>query len=345
LLIFAHGFVSPYDPPGIPQEHLYAGPLSLVDAITMQDTAFAASAYATNGLATLEGLADTVDVATIFASLAGDPSRTYLVGASQGGLIAVLGIERYPELFDAALSACGPIGDMALQARYFGDVRVLWDQLYPGIFTAVWRQDPGDPGWMDERDVQGWDGEYEASIIRALQADPERARRLAQLADVDYDPDHPHTLVDGLLAALWYNLIATNDGIAKFGGQPYDNVESVYRGTDSEDADPLNGSVARFRASPEALQSIRKDYTPSGRLARPLVTLHNTLDPVVPYEQAMLYTGRTAANGALGNLHRPIAIARAGHCTFTPAEIIAAMDLLVAMVEGREQEIRVNRPR
>ncbi|MHB1317583.1 MAG: alpha/beta hydrolase family protein, partial [Anaerolineae bacterium] len=154
LLIFAHGFVSPYDPLGIPQEHLYAGSLSLVDATTMQGTAFAASAYATNGLATLEGLADTVDVASIFTALAGEPSRTYLVGASQGGLIAVLGIERYPELFDAALSACGPIGDMASQAAHFGDVRVLWDQVYPGTFPAAWRQDPGDPGWIDERDVQ-----------------------------------------------------------------------------------------------------------------------------------------------------------------------------------------------
>jgi hypothetical protein len=51
----------------------------------------------------------------------------------------------------------------------------------------------------------------------------------------------PH--VDSIVGVLWYNVFATNDGIAELGGQPFDK-RRVYSG--SADDALLNSMVERL---------------------------------------------------------------------------------------------------
>jgi len=59
----------------------------------------------------------------------------------------------------------------------------------------------------------------------------------------------------------------------------------------------------------------------------PLLTLHTTADWVVPVENE-----RAFAAIAAGPLLRQLYIRRAGHCAFTDAEMLTALDMLFARI-------------
>ena len=93
------------------------------------------TSYRKTGLAVQEGIDDLHDLVTLFSSIHGAPTRTYLVGPSEGGLIATLAVERFPETFHGGISACGYIGNFRRQLDYIGDFRVLFDYFFPGVAT------------------------------------------------------------------------------------------------------------------------------------------------------------------------------------------------------------------
>jgi len=334
LVAYAHGYVSPFEPLGLPEDQLQIpdGP-SLIQMITGLGYAFAASGYSTNGLAVREGLADSVDVVSLVraqaAAMGREVNHVYLTGASQGGLITVLGIEERSDVFDGGFSACGPAGDFQEQIDYWGDVRVLFDYFFPGVLGDKWTAE--SPRIPDEV-IQNWGG-YETEIRIALAMAPFRTAQLVRAAQVPVDPSDPaNTSMEGIVRVLWYNVHATNDGIDKLGGQPYDNRNRRYSGTDDDKL--LNREVARFKGDPAARRAIETSYQTCGRLSAPLVTLHTMADPVVPYWHETLYLKKTfPPPWRLWHAHVPSM--RYGHCTFGSAEVMAAFGLLVYKVEGQ----------
>jgi hypothetical protein len=60
-------------------------------------------------------------------------------------------------------------------------------------------------------------------------------------------------------------------------GNPFDNRNIIYSGPPDDNA--LNDRVKRYAANP---RSIAHYYTPTGRLARPMLAVHTTYDPLVP---------------------------------------------------------------
>jgi hypothetical protein len=67
LLIFAHGYVSPTKPIGIPEDQLkLSDETSLPEAVNALGYAFATTSYSVNGLAIRQGVADLVDLVDIF---------------------------------------------------------------------------------------------------------------------------------------------------------------------------------------------------------------------------------------------------------------------------------------
>ena len=87
-------------------------------------------------------------------------------------------------------------------------------------------------------------------------------------------------------------MFATSDAKAKLGGNPYDNSRRLYLGSGNDFW--LNLLVDRYHADPAALAAIEADYQTSGKLAAPLVTLHTTADPIVPYWHEPLYSAEGA---------------------------------------------------
>ena len=326
LVVYAHGYVSPFAPIGIPEDQLSLGGRSVEDIFTRLGYAFAVTSYAQNGLAIAQGVADVVDVVRVFETTEGDPSRVYLVGVSEGGAVATLGVERYPLTFDGGLAACGPIGWFHAQIVYTGTFRVLFDYFFPGVL-------PPSTIAVPQYLIDSWPA-YEAAV-RAAVTDPYRYWEMVQLfrvAGVPVDVNDPQAVSDAAAQLLKFHALGTNDAVLKLGGQPFDNIGHWYQGSDNDAL--LNASVQRFAADPWAVQTIYAIYETSGYLSRPLTTLHTSADPIVPYGHEVLYTAKTAQLGT-SDLHRNLPVERYGHCAFTEAEAVYAFGTLVRDVTGQ----------
>lgn len=306
LVVFAHGYVAPGLPLGFYNLFLPDG-TSLPALVQSLGFAFATTSYRQNGLAVLEGVEDIRELVAAFPS----PVPTYVTGVSEGGLVATLLAERWPELFVSALATCGPIGSFRAQIDSFGDFRVLFDYFFPGLL-------PGSAVEIPPQLMANWQA-YVPLILGALAAHPDRALELMRVSRAAYDPTNPATVGNTTINMLWYNVFATNDAVAKLGGNPFGNRLRWYFGSSNDLR--LNLSVRRFTASPVARASLR-EYETSGDLQIPLVTLHTTADEVVPFWHELLYLPKLDPSGR--GRFVPLPVSRYGHCNFTASEIVGA---------------------
>jgi pimeloyl-ACP methyl ester carboxylesterase len=326
LVIWAHGFQDATEPVGIPEDQLRPRDIPIQEFVNALGFGFATNSYSKTGLAVREGMADIVDLVSIYSASKGAPEAIYLVGASEGGLITALLIEQRPDLFAGGLAACGPVGDFGAQIGYVGDALATFDYFFPGLIP-----DQGDPFRPSPALIADWDRLYSTEIRPNLLA-PGNRRQLnqwARVAGFAFDPARPvatKTQTGG--EVLRYAVLNLNDAAETLGGFPYGNRFRRYSGSLNDAA--LNAAVPRIAADPAALQEIAAYYTPSGRLERPLVTLHSTRDSLVPYRQERLYIAKTRNSGAYGEQHLNIRTSQFGHCRFTPGEVLLGLATLGA---------------
>ena len=327
LVIFAHGYVAPFLPVGIPEDQLkLPDGSSIPDIVNGLGFAFATTSYSKNGLAVLQGVADVTDLVSEFTRRKGAPNHVYLIGASEGGLVTALGVEHSPEVFSGGVATCGPVGDFRRQINYWGDFRVLFDYYFPGVI-------PGSAVDIPAEVQLNWAKDYVPRIAGAFMARPAALDELVRVSRAAYDTAAPATRAETALGILWYNVFATQDGKRTLGGQPFDNTMRFYTGSSNDWR--LNLLVKRYKAEYLAVAEIEANYQTRGWLAAPLVTLHTTGDPIVPYWHEPLYTLKALLGGS-GLLHTNLPVFRYGHCSFEPAEALVALGLLVLKVEGRE---------
>ncbi len=334
LVIFAHGYVAVTEPLDIPWSQMTfsdgaGGVITMPVLVNSMGYAFATTSYSVNGLAVKQGIADVLDLIQVFQQKTGaTPAHVYLIGASEGGLVTTLALERHPDMFTGGLAMCGPIGSFRQQVNYWGDFRVVFDYF---MDTPVLNVLPGTAVNIPQSLMSKWDSIYVPRIGGVLAANPLNTQQLLSVTRAPIDAANPLTVGDTTLGILWYNVFATNDAIEKLGGQPYDNRNTVYTGSLNDTL--LNEGVMRFKAKPDALQEIAANYETSGVLLRPLVTMHTTGDPIVPAWHQSLYTAKVLANNP-ASPYLPITIQRYGHCSFTLPEMLGGFQALVTMSSG-----------
>ena len=118
---------------------------------------------------------------------------------------------------------------------------------------------------------------------------------------------------------------STNDAHATLGGNPYDNIGRIYHGSLNDLR--LNVRVARFAADQAAIVSLGS-YETSGKLHDPLVTLHTTADPIVPFWQETLYRAKALIQNGSQELVQ-IPVLRYGHCNVNATEAASALLLMI----------------
>lgn len=336
LLMYAHGYVAPDRPVEIPMDQMVLNGTSISDTVTTLGYAFATTSYATNGLAVRPAISDLLDLVNIFTSTWDTPHHIYLVGVSEGGLITTLSVEEHPEIYDGGLAMCGPYGDFSYQINHFGDFRVVFDYFFPSLM-------PGSPVTIPSSLVADWKSGYFSDTIKPAVEATENVTLVTELLRVtDVSPYGylPPTSTSAIREVLQYNVFATEDGKTKLGGLPFDNRYRRYTGSSDDDA--LNAAVDRFAADEVALEAMSEHYRTTGKLTVPLVTLHTTGDPVVPYWHAVRYRGKTIAADNIA-LHRHITVEGHGHCAFSVGDIIPAFLNLVDMVENPPEDQPVKR--
>jgi len=236
--------------------------------------AFVATTYRQNGLTVLEGMNDVRELVIAFRLLAGRaPGHTYMTGASEGGLITTLLVERSPELFSGGLALCGPIGDFRKEIEYVGDFRLLFDYFFPGVL-------PGNGLVVPDELIRNWDSVYVPRIEAAVNANSLATLQLLSTSKAAFDPRQSASVLQTVRNLLWYSTFTTNDAPAKLGGNPYGNLLRIYSG--SLDDVRLNLSIPRGSADPATLLTVAR-YQTSGQLTIPLVTMHTTGDEIIPF--------------------------------------------------------------
>jgi hypothetical protein len=89
---------------------------------------------------------------------------------------------------------------------------------------------------------------------------------------------------------------------------------------------------ADIAADPDALESLTETSVPTGRLDVPVLTMHTTGDALVPVQHEREY-GDVVRQSSDASMLRQAYVERAGHCTFTDAELVAGLEALGERVE------------
>lgn len=327
LVLWAHGYVLRDDPLTFQDELPGNPPIALPDLVQSLGYAFAAATYAENGLVVPQAQQDLLNLLEVFKQAfqqqTGQPynGRVYVTGASMGGLIATLLAEKHPDKFAGALAACGIVGDFRRHVNYWGDFRVVFDYFFPHTLAPSQELTPTSQAWNDI---------YGPAVAEAVLANPSGARQLIAVtrAPVEIQAENPP--LKTIQSVMFYSALSAADAEQRLGGNPFDNLTRWYWGSNNDLR--LNLRVARFRASPTALATIRTDYETSGKLRVPIVMPHTTQDEVVRFEQSLRYWLKARPEGA-GRV-TVIPITRFGHCNFTASEIVLSFALLVQQTTG-----------
>ena len=323
LVVYAHGYVSPDQPIAIPSE---ANQITAL--LTSQGVAVAVSSFSENGWAVKDGMQRTHQLLGVFTSKLGSPSRVYAAGASMGGLIAIGLVETYPDKFSGVLPACAVAGGLQRQLDYFANVRVLFDLFYPGVL-------PGST--VDVPAGINVSSQIVHPAIAAMTADPAKAFAIASIAQTPAQFANGAELIESIATALggaagYPDVLSFTHGKAFF-----DNSATQYTGAlSAATLYWINANVQRFAASPAGLEYVSHNYTPTGDLRIPALTLSTFRDPTVPSFQRAAYGAAVAAAGNANLLVQRSVLGTAngyGHCTFTPLEISNAFSDLVLWAE------------
>jgi pimeloyl-ACP methyl ester carboxylesterase len=324
----AHGFRDVASPIDLrDQDGLYA----TREALGALGYAVAYSSYSENGFAVKDGALRTHQLRGLLASVLGRaPARHFLVGYSLGGGVALSLAEQYPTQYAGALTVCGIVGGSRVQTQYLGHVRALFDSYYTGVA-------PGDVlGVPDGTTITI------PQIAAAVSASPLGLLAMASTKEtplpfvpsgsvLNPNSTAAQTLVGSLWAAVSFHARGINNILdLTHGKSPFENANTTYTlGTPVGLPAPMleqmiaatNDSVARYRMTPASVNYLTHNFTPSGNLRIPLLTVHNVWDPAVPliHEVELAKVVQAAGTESM-LLQRQVPLY--GHCV-VPAPVIA----------------------
>jgi alpha-beta hydrolase superfamily lysophospholipase len=358
LVLYSHGFGPPL-PADAPDDATRA-------ALLERGYALAGSSYDPSGSWWALNTAVSDQFATIDAvtsqALPEEPDLVLAFGTSMGGLVSALEAERGAGIIDGALSTCGIVGGAIHLNNYQLDATYAISRLLmpaPGA-KLVDFANPGEGAAS---------GAALTAAAQLAQATPQgRARLSLVFALLNIAPVAPGmpTPASNDAAAVeaaqyasavqsfpllnfiqfgryWIELAAGGNGSWTRGesfsqllshSSHHGVVRELYSaaGLDLKADLAALDAGANITADPAAIESLEASSVPTGRLEVPQLTLHTTADPLVPGQHESVYADVVRRAGSNSEL-RQAYVDRWGHCTFTPAELVAGLEALRHRVE------------
>lgn len=353
LLLYSHGYLptfagAPNLPANAPDPRTGAALLAAGYGLT-------GSSYAAAGWALNTAPRDQLDtLAATITAIGRTPDRVLALGTSMGGLVTAKLAEIGHGRIHGAVATCGIVAGGAALSNYQLDAEFAISRLLaPG-------QDIKLAGYATVDEAFATTSALVAAVTQGQTTAAGRAR-VALAAALHHAPawlpeqpppapgDHD-AIQDGqyqwLRQSLQFTTPARFDIETSVGGQPAwnkgvdyrrllersadrDTVRAMYRkaGLDlGADLDRLTRG-ASVTADPSAVRRLFATSVPFGRLQMPMVTVHTTTDQLVPVQQEDAYRNAVRRSGR-SQLLRQAYVARQGHCSFTPAELVAAVRAL-----------------
>ena len=365
LLLYSHGYVVP----GSSNPALDVGDPFTRAFLLGNGFALAGSSYAHTGWAIQEAIPDQIAVLDAFEALYGKPKRTIAWGHSLGGMITAGLVQKHHERFDGALPMCGVLS---------GGVGT-WNQALDSAFAFKTLVAP--PGsLLQVVNITNPPANFalSESLLAAAQGTQNGRARLAlatALGDTPgwFNPASPEPAEDDFASQesnqfLWaanvdFPFIFAFRAELEFraGGNPSWNtgvdyrkqfersvdreeVRALYReaGLSVEaDLDALN-DAARIAANPASVEYLEQNIIFNGDIDIPVLTMHTTGDGLVCNQNESAYRD-VVREAEEGGLLRRTFVHRAGHCSFTPAEMITALQKLMERLDtGKWPDLEAN---
>jgi pimeloyl-ACP methyl ester carboxylesterase len=295
--------------------------------------AWAASSYSRNDYDPTQGAKDTHTLAQYFKGQFGNPSRTYITGASMGGHVTALVAEQWPESYDGAMPICGVLGDYEL-FDFFLDFNVSAQTL-----SGVGKEFPYEADYLTAT-VPATKAALGPAFPFVLNANGLNLKSLVQLRSGGVRPlfDQGFLFWNGVAGDFLFGLGVGDGTLPRQPGIGVQNSDVVYQFDTNPALSPseatFNATVQRITADVQARrrEGLTNVAPTTGKLRIPMLTLHTLGDLFVPFHMEQEYARRVAANGASDMLVQR-ATRDFGHCTFTAPELVQTFVDLATWVQ------------
>ncbi|BBC31939.1 Aromatic ring-opening dioxygenase LigA [Streptomyces graminofaciens] len=352
VLLFSHGYTQAGSPN--PAQN---GPDATTKALLLeQGYALIGSSYATTGWAVTDAVPDQLATLAAFNDRFGAARRTIAWGRSYGGLVTTAIAERHADRIDGSLSMCGLVhGGVANWNNTLDPVFAIKTLLAPDSDVPL-------TGLKDQAAATGA-ADAMTAVVDSAQTTAEGRARIALAAalhnipvwnqttqarpaadDWDAQQANQYDAVKGLLKIAAFSRrqeaevraggnMSWNTGVdyAKLLGRSSvrKEVKELYKKAGlslKADLAALD-RAPRVSADPDAVAWMSRTSSFTGELTKPQFSIHTIGDALVPVQtESALRRAVTAAGSA--SLLRQANVDNAGHCTFSPAEQVAALHTL-----------------
>jgi len=354
LVAYAHGTVKITEAGGsieaITDELEQLSGASIQGLLTQLGFSFGVVARSKTGLSVLEGIDETkrlVDLykEEIFPKYFCQPTNgcppppappqplAYVVGASQGGLIATLLNEGdEDESFTGTMAVCAPHGKFRAQVRYLMNFALFFDYFFRDQFAQPLLTKRGGKPHVPQRIIDNWEtgANYKQDIANVISS-PAQADALSQALRCARVPSEEGNQVDTAMKLVEDSFLRINDAIQTLGGNPTGNWNRIFSCSDNPLR--LNFGIKRFRTDSAAVDTLNTFYETTGALRTPEVALHNVTDPGVPFWHELIYWWKTVLSQS--NAHFTVTpLPGFGHCEVEPKEAVLAFAELIQKTLG-----------
>lgn len=313
--------------------------------------AIAASDYGSGGWALAEAVPAQTATVGAFAAAHGKPRRVIGLGYSMGGLVTTALAEQRRPAIDAGVAMCASIGgtmgmmNMALDGAAafrtlaapdagialvdIADDRANGARVGQALAAAMRTPEgrarvalaavlAGIPGWTDRADPQPAADDAEAQVAQMAKA---------FVMGVFLPRADQEKRAGGVFS--WTTGVSAQRQLALSGRRAL--VEALYaRAGLTLDADLARLDAApRIAANPQAVRYMTAHYTPNARPTVPLLAVQTTGDGLTSPSLQRFYTDSAPPRMAHG-----LWLAQAGHCTFTPEQVLASVRHVEARLDS-----------
>jgi pimeloyl-ACP methyl ester carboxylesterase len=338
LVVHAHGYRDLADHAGeVDDRTAPASPNpALEPALLAQGYAIAGSAYKRNGWAVQEGIEDTKALVSTFRATVGQPNRTLLWGFSMGSVVTFELAEHTAGHFDGYLAACA-VGAGTPRA---------WDGA--GVLSAAYAAAFGWPAsWGTPANVRD-DLDFDTEVLPKMFGEIsnlanwgkfEFLRLVSGAAPSSAPPPAP----DWAFTNMFFATEARAELERRAGGPVVQNLTHVYSLSAADkaylallgvNADQLLATMNAGRnvSAPSSSRNYLEHWADySGKIKKPLLTLHTQTDALVPPSHETAYAATVAAAGRSGQLAQTFTNGN-GHCNFTGPQLLTALGALDSWV-------------